>query len=177
MTEVGGRTVLVDASAFITLAAIEADSLLEGMRGSVAVPDAVAEEICDEPAASALAAAERDGRIERANPSAAEAVESAGRHLGVTDLDAHEGGDVPLLACALESSAVVVVTDDKPLRKACKALGVPVSGTIGVLVAAVERGDLEPDAAKSLLEAMDEVGARLSARLLRRAERLVDEAA
>lgn len=75
----------------------------------------------------------------------------------------------------LDSS--VVVTDDRPLRETCKALSIPVSGPTGVLVRAVERGDLTPDDAKDALLAMDEVGARLSASLLRRAERLIDDAA
>jgi predicted nucleic acid-binding protein len=86
-------------------------------------------------------------------------------------------GDIALLASALESSPVVVVTDDKPVRRACRALGVPLSGSIGVVIAAVERGDMERNEAKDTLVAMDEIGARLSARLLRRAERLVDAAA
>ena len=70
----------------------------------------------------------------------------------------------------------VVVTDDKPLREACKALSIPVSGSIGVLVRAVERGDVEAGEAKDTLYAMDEVGARLSASLVKRAEKLIDDA-
>lgn len=82
-----------------------------------------------------------------------------------------------LLALGLTMGGPMVVTDDKPLQKTCKALGVPLSGSIGVVVAAVERDAIEPAEAKRLLIAMDEVGARLSARLLRKAERLIDEAA
>ena len=68
------------------------------------------------------------------------------------------------------------MTDDKPLRKACKALGVPLSGSIGVLVASVERGILSADDAKEALVAIDEVGARLSASLFRRTDRLIEQA-
>lgn len=46
-----------------------------------------------------------------------------------------------------------------------------------MVIAAVERSDLDPLEAKDALVAMDEVGARLSARLLRNAERLIDETA
>lgn len=102
----------------------------------------------------------------------------AAAHLGVEDPGENWHGDVALLADALKTEGeVVVITDDKPLRKTCKALGVPVSGSLGVVIAAVERGDLDPEEAKDALVAMDEVGARLSARLLRRAERVIDEAA
>lgn len=176
MTGCEDRSPLIDASVFITLAAIDAVDQLHGIPGTVAIPEAVADEIIDEPAATELATAERDDQIEQISPSSSEAVETAARHLGVAGRDEYEGGDVPLLSCALESSEAVVITDDKPLRKACKALGIPVSGSIGVLIAAVERGELDPEQAKELLVAMDEVGARLSARLLRRAERLIDEA-
>lgn len=101
------------------------------------------------------------------------ATEQLGRDLSADSL----AGDVASLAHALGADDPVVVTDDKPLRKTCKALGVPVSGSMGVVIAAVERGDLDPNEAKDALVSMDEVGARLSARLLRKAERLIDEAA
>jgi len=85
-------------------------------------------------------------------------------------------GDVALLTGARLADECIVITDDKPLRKACKSISIPVSGTIGVLVRAVETGDIDPDAAKETLYAMDEVGARLSASLVKRAERLIDDA-
>lgn len=51
-------------------------------------------------------------------------------------------GDVALLGEALERSERVIVSDDKPLREACKTLSIPVSGSIGVPIRAVERGEL-----------------------------------
>jgi predicted nucleic acid-binding protein len=86
-------------------------------------------------------------------------------------------GDVAVLAFGMTAENSVVVTDDRPVRKVCKTLGVSLSGSIGVLVASVEKGTLDPDAAEDALVATDEVGARLSARLLRRAERLIEKAA
>lgn len=176
MTKGDDRRVLLDASAFITLAAIDAVDLLDGLRGTLVVPESVADEIRQDPGASALESAVRDGRIERHALPSEGALDAARHHLGSPDPEP-TGGDVALLASALESSPVVVVTDDKPVRQACKALGVPLSGSIGVVIAAVERGDLDPDTAKDSMVAMDEIGARLSARLLRRAERLIDAAA
>lgn len=58
----------------------------------------------------------------------------------------------------------------------CTALGVEVSGSIGVLVVSVENGELTANEAKEALAAMDEVGARPTASLLRRAEASIDEA-
>ena len=180
---------VVDASAFITLSAIDYHDLLAELEGAVVVPREVADEITDEPAASHLEGASGswltipDERIREADPDAyRHAAAHLGRDVEEIDLD----GDVALLALAtagtetaggVASTDPVIVTDDRPLRDACTALGIDVSGSIGVLVAAAERDALEPDDAKDALLAMDEVGARLSASLLRRAEGLIDEAA
>lgn len=102
------------------------------------------------------------------------AQEKARTHLNTED---GNSGDTELLGWAISMSGInVVVTDDKPLRKTCKAFSIPVSGSIGVLVRAVERGGLDADVAKDKLYAMDEVGARLSASLIKRAESLIEEA-
>ena len=181
MTGDDERTLLVDASVFITLAEIEAADLLGVLRGSVAVPDAVEGEIDDDPAASRLDTAVESGGIEVVRTrqflddrEQTSALDTAATHLDESSDD--PSGDVALLALGLATDDPVVVTDDKPLRKTCKALGVPLSGSIGVVIAAVERDALEPEEAKRLITAMDEVGARLSARLFRKAERLIDEA-
>lgn len=172
----------VDASVFITLAETDHVDLLDGFDGEVVVPQAVAEEISDEPAASHLDTA-TDDWLQIADATAvtgSETVRHAASHLGGDLPDENPAdyeGDVALLALGTTASDSVVVTDDKHLRNACKALGVPLSGSIGVLIAAVERGTLDPDEAKDALVAFDEVGARLSARLLRRAEKRIDEAA
>lgn len=191
MSSGGDRTLLVDASAFITLAGVGRIPALLGAEGDIVVPEPVANEITNDPAASALSSALDHGTIETWDVGLAP-VRIAADHLGkdLTEDDltgrgrAKVEGDIGLLALALERDgstfaldSPVVVTDDKPLRRTCKALSVPVSGSIGVLVRAVERGDLAPDDAKDGLLAMDEVGARLSASLLRRAETLIDDAA
>lgn len=183
MSEDADKQLFVDASVFITLAETDYVALLDALDGEVFVPRAVADEISDEPAASHLATASEEWlRIEDAlEVVGLGQVEHAASHLG-SNLNSANGelhfeGDVALLAFGTTAENPVVVTDDKPLRKACKALGISLSGSIGVLVAAVERGHLDPDEAKDGLLAMDEVGARLSARLLRRAEKLIDRAA
>lgn len=177
MSEGEDRRFLLDASSFITLAGIEAADLLDRLPGTVEIPETVAWEIEDVPATTALQAAERGGLIGQASPPSEVAIETARQHLGAPGTDEPPRGDVALLAAAVEAEEAVVIMDDKPLRKACKALGIPLSGSIGVVIAAVERGELDPDEARELLVAMDEVGARLSARLMRRAERLIDAAA
>jgi predicted nucleic acid-binding protein len=85
-------------------------------------------------------------------------------------------GDASLLALASTYEDSVVVTDDKQLRNMCKTLGVSLSGSVGLIVASVEKDVLDPEEAKELLVAMDEVGARFSASLFRKAEKMIDEA-
>lgn len=179
------RTLLIDASTFITLAEIGSCRLLYRTRGRIAVPAAVRRETSDDPAKSELdRAVQTDTVVVLEGPTddtdRPRAYERAAEHLDRSLPDSGENhdwtGDVALLAAAIERSDVVVVTDDKPLRDTCTVLSIPVSGSIGILVRAVERGDVSANEAKQRLLAMDEVGARLSARLLRRAERLIENA-
>lgn len=178
------RILLVDASVFITLADIGSAELLRQSTGKAVMPQRVVEEISSEPAASELQKA-LGSHIFSDTLTQSHAVfdewerqlEEAAIHLGRPSDPKQWGGDVPLLAAALKYDDPVVLSDDKPLRQACKTLSVPVSGSIGVLVRGVERGDVDAERAKSKLEAMDEVGARLSASLYREAERLIEDAA
>ena len=173
------RRALVDASAFVRLAGIGRGELLRGIDGRVEMPAVVQVEIADGPAADALERATGPGTrwisTPRDPPEAA--VERAAAHLGRDESDRSFDGGVELLAPALSADDPVVITDDVPVRRACAALGVPVSGSIGIVIAAVERGALGPAEAKEALVALDEVGPRLSARAFRRAGRLVDVAA
>lgn len=162
---------LVDASVFITLAKIDGVRLLNELDGDVVVPRLVADEIQDEPAQTELEDA-REKWIE-VEPADEECVEESMKRLG---REGEPRGDAALLALASAYDEVVVVTDDKPLRNTCKALGVSLSGSVGVIVASVKKGTLAPEEAKELLAGMDEVGSRFSASLLRKAEKLIDEA-
>jgi predicted nucleic acid-binding protein len=163
---------LVDASVFITLAEIDAVRLLDELDGDVVVPKLVADEIQDEPARTELDDAQ--GEWIEVKSADGGRVEESMKRLG---REGEPRGDAALLALALTYDDAVVVTDDKPLRKACKALGVSLSGSVGVIVASVEKEVLAPEEARELLVAMDEVGARFSASLLRKAENLIGEAA
>ena len=182
------RLVLIDASVFIALSQVGESKLLAYLSGQIAVPKQIKREITDEPASSILEDQIDSGRIEVVEvPSN---LKTATKHLGKPvseeELEGHLSatGDRALLALALSveegseiADKVVVVSDDKPLRKTCMTLSIPVSGSIGVLIRAVEHGALEPEEAKEKLYALDDVGARLSASLIRRAEGLIDEAA
>jgi predicted nucleic acid-binding protein len=182
------RLVIVDASVLITLAEIDATKLLKNMQGEIALPAAVAEEITEPPASDFVGDSDWISigpptiHASKTPPPIEESQERAEAHLGRSASDGALNGDVGILTSALfiteiSERELVVLTDDKPLRKTCKALSIPISGSIGVLIRAVERGDIGVTQAKATLRAMDEVGARLSVSLLERAERLIEDAA
>lgn len=170
-----GRILLVDASVWITLSKLDCESLLKSNEGQVLVPTRVVAEITSEPAQRKLDAARNEGWIDTERISAS-LLENAAPHLGNQLTDEPADGDVALLARALRPDNPVVITDDKPLRDTCKALSISVSGSIGVLIRAVERDAIKPERAKSKLYAMDEAGARLSASLVKRAAGLIEDA-
>jgi len=167
------RTLLVDASVWITLTVVGALEHLYALDGDIVVPAAVSDEVSGEPARSALSNARTNETVHVVPID--QGVEDAAIQLGA-EPGSDPGGDSELLALAMERDDSIVISDDKPLRKTCKTLSIPVSGSIGVLLRAVERGDLDTEVAKDKLYAMDEVGARMSASLIKRAESLIEEA-
>jgi predicted nucleic acid-binding protein len=183
------RRLLVDASVVTRLTEIGELALLNDLDGRVVVPEAVQREVSDDPAATRLSEAvtEPNDWILVAAPSDDSSLwaaatrldgdKSLGENGSAESTDERIEGDVELLAHAMDSEReAVVVSDDRPLRETCSALSVPVSGSIGVLVRAVEADVIDEETARERLYAMDEVGARLSASLVRRAERLIDDA-
>lgn len=171
------RTVLVDASVLITLADVGRFDLLQTLRGQVTVPETVADEVMTNPAASRLSTA-RDAGWVHVCGAPSDTVERATTQLGESHERNHErpqSGDVALVAWALGDDDVIVVSDDRPLRETCKSLSIPVSGSLGVLIHAVEQGALNSDDAVETLYAMDEVGARLSASLVRDVRRRIED--
>lgn len=184
------RTFLTDASVVVRLSSVGELSLLRAIDGEIVVPRAVESEVVGDPGAVQLSAAVDDGWITVTDHPPTEALSRAADHLGADDSRSLRErpveapaerpvveGDTALLAHALSArQTAVVVSDDKPLRETCKALSVAVSGSIGVLVRAVEVDAVDRQTAIDRLYAMDEVGERLSASLIRRGEQLIEEA-
>lgn len=178
----GEKHLLVDASVVISLTEIGELSLLGQVDGRLLFPESVVREVSDEPAATRLdGVIDGTGWGEKSERPSESTLSAAGIHLdgngaGNRNLQEPEG-DVELLAYALERDGeTIVVTDDRPLRETCNALSIPVSGSIGVLIRVVESGVIDAETARERLYAMDEVSSRLSASLVRRAERLIDDA-
>lgn len=93
--------------------------------------------------------------------------------------EAAVNGDVRLTGAVLAHTAadesVGVVSDDRRIRTVTDGLGGQVTGTIGVLVRAVEAG-LPPAEARELVRRLDTNGLHMTAQLRSKAIDLIDEA-
>lgn len=155
-----GRLVAVDASSLIGLSAIGALDLLHRLFGTVVVTSAVRDEV--------LAGEGLPGAIELETALAA-------GWLRVVDVAPDEAsfpklglGEASTLQLAMEDTRVILVVIDEQLGRAqATALNVPVTGTVGVLLAGKQEGHIEE--VSSFLQRLEDSGFRLSQALLQEA--------
>src|SRR5205823_1782681 len=72
-------------------------------------------------------------------------------------------GECAAMALAMELSSDWLVLDDEAARRVAHGYGLPVTGTVGVILAARERGVIP--AVRPVLDALRKGGARISDRL------------
>lgn len=166
----------VDATTLISLGTIGELDVLSAMTAEPAVLPATLEEVTTEPARTAVQRAiERELLVEVSTP------DPGARRQAATVLgDQEETADVALLAgiiAALDrDDPVALVSDDRRLRNTARGLGATVTGTLGMVVRAVEE-ELDPDEAKGVVRRLDQHGLHMTARLRTRANERIDEAA
>lgn len=154
-----GRVLVLDASPIITLAKASLLSVLDEPDVGLTFPTAVAEEIlagpAGDPARRALDAGW--GRAVESSPVPTEVLEWG---LGA--------GESAVLAEGRARPGAIVVLDDAEARRAARALGIQVTGTLGLLVRAATYGRLPdlPAAIRALRDAglwLDEEAIRSAA--------------
>lgn len=127
------REGVLDASPVIVLARAGFLDILPNLMSPAVLPQAVAEEIeagpTDDPSRRFLA--ERPDWLTLMEPQPALSPLASWR-LG--------RGESEVLEYARQNTGTVAVLDDKAARRAARALEIPVTGTLGLLIAAVERG-------------------------------------
>jgi hypothetical protein len=145
--------VICNSSPFVSLAAVDHLWVLERLYGRLYVPEAVYIEV-------ALAG---DGRPGSAEMKTAIWVE----RLAVQDEDASiwveaglDRGKAEVIALALNVSARLGLLDDRAARREAGRAGLPVAGTVGVLVAAKDAGLIT-----ALLPVLESLIARVPFRL------------
>jgi len=84
-------------------------------------------------------------------------------------------GEAAVLALAEEREARLVILDDRKARRYAERLGLPVMGTVGVLLLAKVAGRI--DSLASCLDRLKEAGLFLTSDLVRRALQLAGEEA
>ncbi len=82
-------------------------------------------------------------------------------------------GESSVLTWAYTHSGTEAIVDDRAARKCAAALGIPVRGTLGLVLVAKQRGEIS--AARPILNRLQLSGMYLSTAVLDRALRLVDE--
>lgn len=166
----------IDATVLIGLGTIGELELLTALEADAIVLPAVNAEVTTEPARTAVRQAIGAGVVTEWS-----APDNDRRHEAAAILDDSEASaDTQLVAAVLEprrqERQVAVVSDDRRVRTVTRGLGASVTGTIGVVVRAVDEG-LDPAEAKAILRRLDQHGLHMTASLRQRAEDLIDEAA
>jgi predicted nucleic acid-binding protein len=146
---------IVNASPLIVLAKIGHLDLLRRLASDVVVPQAVVEEVLAGPADDPARVALEAGWGTRCDP-------------GPIPVRLHEWGlgrgETAVLAAALQRPGSTAILDDGSRRTCARALGVPVFGTIGVILRSRKAG-LVP-AVEPLITAVRDAGLRIDDDLL-----------
>ncbi|MDZ7688521.1 MAG: hypothetical protein U5J64_07345 [Halobacteriales archaeon] len=162
--------IYVDATTLIALGTVGELELLTNFDGEVVVLPAVRAEVTTEPARTNVDrfAECDDVRTEDAVPD--ERLEEAREILGETD----DNGDVQIVASVLARDNTAVVSDDRRVRTVAEGFGASVTGTVGVVVRAVEEGMTAEDA-KETVRRIDKNGLHMTAELREKVYELVEE--
>ena len=167
-------TIYVDATTLIALGTIGELELLTAFDGQLVVLPAIREEVTTEPAGTNL-----DRLCDRAAVETSPPTGDDERARAILD-ESTVNGDVRVIAAVLAQTdadePVAVVSDDRRVRTVARGLGATVTGTIGVIVRAVEEGLPEADAT-AIVRRVDEHGLHMTAELRETAHELIESAA
>ena len=152
---------VVNASPLIVLGKIGQLALLSKIPQQIVVPAAVVTEVMAGPATDTARLAMQ------ANMFSTVAAVKISPELAAWDLGA---GETSVLAYAMANPGWVAIIDDGAARKCAMTFGIPMKGTLAVIILAKKRG-LIPSAAKAL-RAVQEAGLRLDERVVKEALRI-----
>lgn len=168
--------IYIDASTLIALGTAGELDLLSSFDGRIIVLPVVADEVTTEPAATNLERFIETNDIRKRSLATDTNLERAQSVLS----ESEPNGDVHLVASVLAHTAVdesvAIVSDDRRVRTVARGFGATVTGTIGVVVRAVE-GGYPPDEAKTLIRRIDDNGLHMTGELREKADALIEEAA
>ena len=159
------RKVVVNSTPLIALAKANQLDLLRKLYGSIIVPEAVYREVTEK------------------EDIAAQRIRAAGEWIGIRevnpDLDRRmyraklHDGEVEVMLLAQEIGADVVVIDDSAARKTAEYLGLPLTGTLGIMIKAKALGLLP--AVMPVVRQMEQSGIFYSAAIKEKIQKLCGE--
>jgi predicted nucleic acid-binding protein len=169
--------VYVDATTLIALERVGELELLLNFDGHVLIPGSVADEIGDERAERNVEALLDADPVSLAPETESGEYDRTARAVLGED---ETNGDVAIVAAVLraveQDESVAVVSDDRRVRTVAGGFDAAVTGTIGVVIRAVDEG-MTPEAAKSLVRRLDSEGLHMTGELRETADRLIEETA
>ena len=124
------RKVIVNTTPLIALAEIGELHLLKDLYDEIYIPNAVFEEVKSEPAYTEVRNASE--WIKQVSVDSADNREMLSSRL--------HSGEVEVIQYARESKADLVILDDQLARRTAKFLGLTITGTLGVIIKAKEKG-------------------------------------
>lgn len=172
--------VLVDATTLIALGQIGELELLTCLDGELVVPLMVQAEVSTEPARTNvenISAATH--RCKWNSPAQRNMLCSRAKQILGEDT---KNGDVVIIASVLRTSDlkgrnIGVVSDDQRIRTVARGFSATVTGTIGVIVHAVEEVEMTAAEGKEVVRQVDSHGLHMTGELREKAYALVEEAA
>ncbi|SNR48390.1 hypothetical protein [Halorubrum vacuolatum] len=166
----------VDATTLIALGTVGELDHLQNFSGDLVVLPAVHDEVTTEPARTNVDRFIDRYEIETTDAVVDDYLTQAKAVLGEDEIN----GDVYLIGAVLGYTAdelsVGIVSDDRRVRTTARGLGAVVTGTIGVVVRAVEEG-FDREDAYTLVDRIDSHGLHLTGSLRDTAYSLIDDAA
>ena len=138
--------------------------LLRDLYGEVLIPQAVHDEFL------ATEQVRRQIALKRASWIKVASVANPKRVLLYIGLDQ---GEAEVLALAEEQTARLVIIDERKARRYAKRLGLPLTGTLGVLLLAKEKGFIP--ALAPLIEELKKAGLHLGTKLVKKVLKLAGE--
>ncbi len=168
--------IFLDATTLIALGTIGELEQLTSFTGDLVVLPTVQTEITTESAQTNVNRFIDQYEVATTDLAVQDRVQQAKEVLG----EEEQNGDVSLIAAVLAYTAddlpVGVVSDDRRVRTTARGLGATVTGTVGVVVRAVEEG-LDREEAYNLVRRIDSHGLHMTGDLREKAYSLIDDAA
>lgn len=168
--------IYVDATTLIGLGTIGELAALDAFDATPVLLSTVEAEVTTDPAKTNLQRAQ-DRETVQPKPSEIEFDDDQAKLIMDED---DVNGDVRIIAAVLAHTDteddVAVVSDNRRVRTVARGLGAEVTGTIGVLVRAVEAGRYDVGQAKQIVRRLDAHGLHMTAALREKAVDLLENA-